>query len=87
MTGPGRVGAGIGVGLVAGASVAVWAPGSARVVAAMAPAFLGVLAITSPADAAFLIRGRLGWATLAAAAVLELLGICWSNRIVRGSTP
>jgi tight adherence protein B len=60
---------------------------SARVVAAMAPAFLGVLAITSPADAAFLIRGRLGWATLAAAAVLELLGICWSNRIVRGSTP
>jgi tight adherence protein B len=60
---------------------------SARVVAAMAPGFLGVLALTSPSDAAFLVREPLGWATLAAAAVLELLGICWATRIVRGPTP
>jgi Flp pilus assembly protein TadB len=60
---------------------------SARVVAAMAPAFLGVLALTSPSDAAFLVREPLGWATLAAAAVLELLGIAWATRIVRGPAP
>ena len=60
---------------------------SARVVAAMAPAFLGVLALTSPSDAAFLVREPLGWATLAAAAVLELLGISWATRIVRGPAP
>jgi tight adherence protein B len=60
---------------------------SARVVAAMAPGFLGVLALTSPSDAAFLVREPLGWATLAAAAALELLGISWSARIVRGPTP
>jgi tight adherence protein B len=59
---------------------------SARVVAAMAPAFLGVLALTSPSDAAFLVREPLGWVTLAAAAVLELLGISWATRIVRGPT-
>jgi tight adherence protein B len=56
---------------------------SARVVAAMAPGFLRVLA----SDAAFLVREPLGWATLAAAAVLELLGICWATRIVRGPIP
>jgi Flp pilus assembly protein TadB len=60
---------------------------SARVVAAMAPAFLGVLALTAPSDAAFLVREPLGWATLASAAVLELLGIRWATRIVRGSSP
>jgi tight adherence protein B len=60
---------------------------SARVVAAMAPAFLGVLALTSPSDAAFLVREPAGWAALAAAAVLELLGIAWSTRIVRGPAP
>jgi hypothetical protein len=60
---------------------------SARVVAGMAPAFLGVLALTSPSDAAFLVREPLGWATLAAAAVLELLGISWASRIVRGPNP
>jgi Type II secretion system (T2SS), protein F len=60
---------------------------SARVVAAMAPGFLAVLALTSPSDAAFLVREPLGWATLAAAAALELLGICWATRIVRGPTP
>jgi hypothetical protein len=60
---------------------------SARVVAAMAPAFLGVLALTSPSDAAFLIREPLGWATLATAAALELLGIWWATRIVRGPAP
>jgi len=57
---------------------------SARVVAAMAPAFLGVLALTSPTDAAFLIREPLGWATLAAAVTFELLGVVWSAHIVRG---
>jgi hypothetical protein len=57
---------------------------SARVVAAMAPAFLGVLALTSPSDAAFLVREPLGWATLAAAVILESLGIFWATRIVRG---
>ena len=60
---------------------------SARVVAAMAPAFLGVLALTAPSDAAFLVREPFGRATLAAAAVLELLGICWATRIVRGRAP
>jgi hypothetical protein len=60
---------------------------SARVVAGMAPAFLGVLALTSPSDAAFLVREPLGRAALAAAAVLELLGIAWASRIVRGPTP
>jgi tight adherence protein B len=60
---------------------------SARVVAAMAPAFLGVLALTSPSDAAFLVREPLGWATLAAAAIFEALGICWTSHIVRGPTP
>jgi tight adherence protein B len=60
---------------------------SARVVAAMAPAFLGVLALTSPTDAAFLIREPLGWATLATATAFELLGICWSSHIVRGPSP
>jgi Flp pilus assembly protein TadB len=60
---------------------------SARVVAAMAPAFLGILALTAPSDAAFLVREPAGWATLAAATVLELLGICWATRIVRGPAP
>jgi hypothetical protein len=60
---------------------------SARVVAAMAPAFLAVLALTSPSDAAFLVREPAGWATLAAAATLELLGISWSTHIVRGPAP
>jgi tight adherence protein B len=60
---------------------------SARVVAAMAPAFLGVLALTSPSDAAFLVREPAGWATLTAATVLELLGTCWAARIVRGPAP
>ncbi|HEU4400124.1 MAG TPA: hypothetical protein VFU54_20090 [Actinomycetota bacterium] len=60
---------------------------SARVVAAMAPAFLAVLAVTSPSDAAFLVRERLGWATLAAAVAFEATGICWAGRIVRAPTP
>jgi Type II secretion system (T2SS), protein F len=60
---------------------------SARVVAAMAPVFLAILALTSPTDAAFLIREPLGWAALATATAFELLGICWSDRIVRGSAP
>jgi tight adherence protein B len=60
---------------------------SARVVAAMAPAFLAVLAVTSPSDAAFLVRERLGWATVAAAAAFEAAGIYWAGRIVRGPTP
>jgi tight adherence protein B len=60
---------------------------SARVVAGMAPAFLGVLALTAPSDAAFLVREPLGWATLAVAALLELLGIRWATGIVRGSNP
>jgi hypothetical protein len=60
---------------------------SARVVAAMAPAFLCVLALTAPSDAAFLIREPVGWATLAAAMTFELLGIWWATHIVRGPTP
>ena len=60
---------------------------SARVVAVMAPAFLGVLALTSPSDAAFLTREPAGWATLTAATVLELLGISWAAHIVRGPAP
>lgn len=55
---------------------------SARVVAGMAPAFLLVLVVTAPSDAAFLVRERLGWATLAAAAALQSLGMWWSRRIV-----
>jgi hypothetical protein len=60
---------------------------SARVVAAMAPAFLGVLALTSPSDAAFLVREPFGWATLATATAFEVLGICWATHIVRGPAP
>jgi tight adherence protein B len=60
---------------------------SARVVAAMAPAFLGVLALTAPSDAAFLIREPLGWATLAAAMTFESLGIWWATHIVRSPAP
>ena len=60
---------------------------SARVVAAMAPAFLGVLALTAPSDAAFLVREPFGWATLATATAFEVLGICWATRIVRGPAP
>ncbi len=60
---------------------------SARVVAAMAPAFLGVLALTSPSDAAFLVLEPLGWGALATAVILESLGICWAARIVRGPAP
>jgi tight adherence protein B len=60
---------------------------SARVVAAMAPAFLGVLALTSPSDVLFLVREPLGWATLASATAFEALGICWVTSIVRGPTP
>ena len=60
---------------------------SARVVAAMAPAFLGVLSLTAPGEAAFLVREPLGWATLAAALALELLGVAWSAHIVRGPAP
>jgi hypothetical protein len=57
---------------------------SARVVAAMAPAFLGVLTLTAPGEAAFLVREPLGWATLAAALTFELLGMAWSAHIIRG---
>ena len=56
---------------------------SARVVAGMAPAFLLVLAATSPSDVAFLVREPLGWAALTAAAALEALGAWWASRIVR----
>jgi tight adherence protein C len=59
---------------------------SARVVACMAPGFLVVLAITTPADAAFLVRSPAGWATLAAAALFEALGSWWASRIIAGST-
>ena len=58
---------------------------SARVVAGMAPVFLTVLILTAPSDAAFLIRGRAGWSTLAAATAMEAIGILWARRIVRGA--
>lgn len=57
---------------------------SARVVAAMAPAFLLVLAATAPRDAAFLVSHPVGWATVAAAGVFEALGMWWSAHILRG---
>jgi len=58
---------------------------SAHVVAALAPAYLALLAVISPADVTFLVRGRFGWATLATAAVLQAAGIWWADRIVRGT--
>jgi len=58
---------------------------SARVVAAMAPAFLALLALTSPEDVAFLVRARSGWAVLAAAIGLEAVGMWWSDRIIQGT--
>lgn len=58
---------------------------SARVVAGMGPVFLGVLVLTAPSDAAFLVRGRAGWLTLASAAALEGIGILWAGQIVRGA--
>ena len=51
------------------------------------PAFLGVLSLTAPSEAAFLVREPLGWATLAAALTFELLGVAWSAQIVRGPAP
>jgi tight adherence protein C len=57
---------------------------SARVVAGMAPGFLLIFALTAPADAAFLIRGPAGWATLAVATFFEALGAWWAGRIVTG---
>ena len=57
---------------------------SARVVAGMPPCFLVVLTVTSPADAAFLVREPLGWATLAAATAFELLGAWWVRSILKG---
>jgi Flp pilus assembly protein TadB len=57
---------------------------SARVVAGMAPVFVAVLCLTAPSDTAFLVRGRGGWSTLAAAATLEAVGLLWARRIVRG---
>ena len=60
---------------------------SARMVAAMAPAFLGVLSLTAPGEAASLVREPLGWATLTGALTLELLGVAWSAQIVRGPAP
>jgi hypothetical protein len=60
---------------------------SARVVAWMAPGFLVVLAITTPADATFLVRSPAGWATLAAATLFEALGSWWASRIIADSTP
>jgi tight adherence protein B len=60
---------------------------SARAVAAMAPVFLGILTLTSPSDAAFLVREPLGWAALTTAVGFELFGVCWSARIVRGPSP
>ncbi|HEX6676827.1 MAG TPA: hypothetical protein VF486_17585 [Actinomycetes bacterium] len=57
---------------------------AARVVSAMAPCFLLVLAATSPDDAAFLVRERMGWVTLAAATAFEAAGIWWAGRIVGG---
>jgi tight adherence protein B len=59
---------------------------SARVVAGMAPVFLAVLTLTAPSDAAFLVRGRAGWSTLASAGVMEAIGILWARRIVRGGS-
>jgi Flp pilus assembly protein TadB len=59
---------------------------SARVVAGMAPAFLTVLILTAPSDAAFLIRSRAGWSTLAGAAAMEAIGLLWARRIVRGAS-
>lgn len=59
---------------------------SARVVAGMAPGFLVVLSFTAPGDAVFLVRSPAGWATLAAAAVFETLGVWWASRIVAGNT-
>jgi tight adherence protein B len=56
---------------------------SARVVAAMAPCFLLVLTVTSPADAAFLVREPLGWTTLAAAIAFEALGVWWVRCILQ----
>jgi tight adherence protein B len=58
---------------------------SARVVAGMAPVFLAVLILTAPSEAAFLVRGRAGWSTLAGATVMEAIGVLWSRRIVRGA--
>ena len=58
---------------------------SARVVAGMAPVFVAVLFLTAPSDAGFLVRGRAGWSTVAAAATLEAIGVLWARRIVRGA--
>jgi tight adherence protein B len=90
---PGRVLAGVAVaaadrlrGEQARMAATAQARLSARVVAGMAPAFLTVLVLTAPSDAAFLIRGRAGWLTLAGASAMEGIGVLWARRIVRGAS-
>jgi Flp pilus assembly protein TadB len=90
---PGRVLAGVAVaaadrlrGEQARMAATAQARLSARVVAGMAPAFLTVLVLTAPSDAAFLVRGRAGWSTLAGAAAMEGIGVLWVRRIVRGAS-
>jgi tight adherence protein C len=70
MTGPGRVGAGIGVGLVAGASVAVWAPGLAVVVALAVAGWPVTARVVARRRAARRLAAR----REATPAVLDLLG-------------
>jgi tight adherence protein B len=55
---------------------------SVRVLAALGPGFVILLAATTPHDVAFLVREPAGWATLALALAFEGAGLLWSRRIL-----
>jgi Flp pilus assembly protein TadB len=55
---------------------------SARILAALGPGFVALLALTSPRDVAFLVRERAGWATLTLALAFEAAGLLWARRIL-----
>jgi len=55
---------------------------SVKVLAALGPGFVGLLATTAPNDVAFLIREPGGWMTLALALAFEAAGLLWARRIL-----
>lgn len=55
---------------------------SVKVLAALGPGFVGMLAMTAPNDVAFLVREPSGWMTLALALAFEAAGLLWARRIL-----
>jgi tight adherence protein B len=55
---------------------------SVKVLAALGPGFVGLLAVTAPNDIAFLVQEPGGWMTLALALAFEVAGLLWARRIL-----